>query len=82
MSELQQYLEPNEIDSNKRLIIHNDGVLQTDLKLCKFSLPVKFMTKEDLLFNNMRAFLDFNVFELSDSQANLEFYSNFEGLTI
>jgi hypothetical protein len=82
LAELQQYLEPNEIDGNETLIILNDGVLQTDLKLYKFGSPVKFMTKKVLFFNNIRAFLDFDEFEFSDSKANLEFHYNFEGLTI
>lgn len=82
LEDLQQYYHEDKVEGRKPLIIYNEGIVPSNLSLSKFGEPVQFMTKEELFFHNKQAFLDFDKFEISLTQADIEFSYKIEGLTI
>jgi hypothetical protein len=61
---LQTYL-----NSEKQLIIKNNGVISPYLNLSKFNQPVIFMTTEELFFNNRPDYIEFIKFNVSEESA-------------
>lgn len=82
LDELQKYYHVDKDEGRKPLIIYNDGIVPSNLTLTKFGKPVQFMTKEDLFFHDEQAYLDFEKFEISPTNADIEFRYDIEGLTI
>lgn len=80
--DLQPYYRADKIKGRKPLVISDNGIVPANLKLTKFGEPVEFMTKEELFFNVKTEYLDFEKFEISPTQADVEFQYNVEGLTI
>lgn len=56
--------------------------MATNLALTKFGEPVEFISKPDLFFQDKKAFLDFDKFEIAPSQAEVIFHYAVKGLTI
>jgi hypothetical protein len=82
LDELQQFYHIDEVEGRSPLIIFNDGVVPPTLELTKFGEEVEFMTTAELFFYNKAAFLDFERFDITPSQADIELNYSVEGLTI
>ena len=66
----------------KPLIIANDGIVPTNLALTKYGEPVAFLLKTELFFLDEKAFLDFEKFEITPTQAAVVYRYDIKGLTI
>lgn len=82
LDELQGYFHANEVEGRKPLIIHDGGLVPTTLTLKKFGEPVLFMTTTELFFHDKHAYLDFEKFEVSTNNADIEFRYLIEGVTV
>ena len=82
LDELQPYFHVDEVEGRSPLIIFNDGMVPPTLELTKFGEAVQFMTTAELFFYNKTAFLDFERFDITPSQADIELKYSVEGLTI
>ena len=68
--------------NEKPLIIADEGVIPSHLTLTKFGEPVDFISIQDLFFIGEQAFLDFDEFEISPTQAKVVFRYPIKKLTI
>lgn len=82
LEELQMYYHEDEIQGRKPLIIFNNGIVQPDLNLTKFGEDARFMTKEELFFDNKQAYIDFEKFIITPNEAIIEFQYEIEGISV
>jgi hypothetical protein len=82
VDELQPYYHVDKIETRKPLIILNEGTVPSNLTLTKFEEEVQFMLKNEVFFYDKQAYLDFDKFDISPTQADIIFRYNIEGLII
>ena len=82
LPELQPYYHVNEAEGRKPLMILNDGIVQDFLSLTKFGERVQFRLEEDLFFNKIKGFLDFDIFSINPEKAHVIFHYSIEGIEV
>jgi hypothetical protein len=72
LEDIQQYFDQSS-NPNKQLIFHDNGIVPPNLNAVKFDKPVLFLATEDLFFRSLKAFGYFDKFDVTLSNANIEY---------
>lgn len=80
ISRLQPYLEVQQTIGQKQLVImKNKNIMKiTDIK--KFGLPVSFLTPDQILDDQIKAFIEFREIKLSGDSADVYFRYDIQGI--